>query len=68
MNVYDVESLKVESDEGTTASVNTVAAIEVGATVPVETDTVVIGMAGQTWESTVAGNVWEPGAYGWEVV
>ena len=46
MNVYDVESLKIESDEGTTASVNTVAAIEVGATVPVETDTVVIGMAG----------------------
>lgn len=23
---------------------------------------------GQTWESTVDGNVWEPGTYGWEVV
>jgi hypothetical protein len=23
---------------------------------------------GQTWESTVANNVWSPGVYGWVVV
>lgn len=23
---------------------------------------------GKTWRSTIAGNVWEPGVYGWEEI
>lgn len=62
--IYDVESLYVESDEGTTASASTVAALEVGVTVPVETDTVVIGMAGPQGPPGGPGPKGDPGIQG----